>query len=252
MAKTGSFFWYDLVTSDVPAALAFYRAVVGWNAEAFPDSEIGYVVLKAGETGIGGVMPLPNEHQPPAWLGYIKSADTDADAKASVSAGGSLLKGPEDIPGNVGRFAVMAEPNGAAYFLLKPNGPDNEGPAPMTPGTVGWNEYIGDDWEKTFAYYEKLHGWQKIEAVDMGEMGTYQLVGIDGQMMAGMMNRPPNVPMSYWGFYFAVDGIDAAQKRIVDNGGSITMEPMQVPGGQWVLSAQDPQGAHFGLVSETK
>lgn len=252
MAKTGTFFWYDLMTPDVPAALAFYKAIVGWNDEPFPESPMGYVVLKAGDTGIGGVMPLPNAQQPPAWVGYIKSADTDADVKASVAEGGQLLMGPDDIPGNVGRFAVVAEPNGAVYNLLKPNGPDADGPAPMTPGTVGWNEYMGDDWEKAFAYYEKLHGWEKIEAVDMGEMGTYQLVGIDGQMMAGMMNKLSSMPVSYWGFYFVVEGIDAAMERVVANGGTIVMEPMQVPGDQWVLSAQDPQGAHFGLVSNTK
>ncbi|EAB6717598.1 VOC family protein [Salmonella enterica subsp. enterica] len=252
MAKDGNFFWYDLMTTDVPAAVQFYKKVVGWNDEAFPGSEMGYVVLKAGDRGVGGIMPVQNAQQPPAWLGYIRSADVDTDAKAAQAAGAKLWKGPDDIPGGVGRFAVLSDPNNAPYMLFKPNGPDMDALAPMTPGTIGWNEYIGDDWQKAFDYYSGLYGWTKGEAVDMGEMGVYQIVEKDGQMIAGMMNRPPEIPVSHWGFYFAVEGIDAARKRVVDAGGTITMEPMEVPGGQWVLSGQDPQGAHFGLVSDTK
>lgn len=252
MAKAGGFFWYDLMTSDVPAALKFYKAVVGWNDQPFPGSAIGYVVLKAGDTGIGGIMPLPNDHMPPCWQGYIKATDTDAQAKEAVAAGGKIMRGPEDIPGNVGRFCVIVDPTGAAYMLLQPNGPEQPEPAAMTPGHIGWNEYIGDDHKKAFAYYSKLYGWTKGQAIDMGEMGVYQLVAQDGVETTGMMDRPPHIPMSYWGFYFVVEGIDAASKRITDNGGTIVMGPMEVPGGQWVVNGKDPQGAHFGLVSNTK
>ncbi len=252
MTSNGKFFWYDLMTPDVPGAIAFYKAVVGWNATPFGGNELGYHVLLAGQTGVGGAMPLPNAEQPPAWLGYIKTNDVDGAVHDAVHHGGQVLNAPMDIPGDVGRFAVLADPTGAAYVVMKPNGPDYPSMPPMTPGHIGWNEYIGDDAQKAFTYYAKLYGWTQGDGVDMGEMGIYQLVNHDGELHAGMMNRPPYIPVSHWGFYFAVEGIEAAKQRVLDNGGTITMEPMEVPGNQWVISAQDPQGAHFGLVSDTK
>lgn len=252
MAKIGNFFWYDLMTSDVDAAVKFYGAVVGWNPEPFPGSPMGYVVIKAGDTGVGGIMNLPNEQQPPGWLGYIKSDDVEAGVKDAVHHGGAVLNPPMDIPGGVGRFAVLADPNGAAYMIFKPNGPEQPEPAPMTLGHIGWNEYMGEDWQKAYTYYSKLYGWTRGESIDMGDMGAYQIIEHGGAMIAGMMNKLPEMPVSYWGFYFTVDGIDAARELVVANGGKIVTEPMEVPGGQWVLSAQDPQGAYFGLVSDTK
>ena len=253
MASNGNFFWYDLMTSDVPAALKFYEAVVGWSSTPFPGNDAGYTVLMAGAEGVGGVMACPEGSQPTAWIGYIKSADVDAGVRAAVGAGGSILHGPVDIPGDVGRFATIADPNGAAYNIMAPNGPEADRPAvSMETGRVGWNEYMGKDPDKAFDYYSSLYGWTKSTAMDMGEMGVYQLVAKDGEDIGAMMGLTPQTPASFWGFYFAVNGIDAARQRIVDNGGAVLMEPMEVPGGAWAMFARDPQGGHFGLVSGTK
>lgn len=252
MARTGTFFWYDLMTTDVPAAIAFYKAVIGWNVEPFTDSKIGYNVLKAGDLGVGGIMPVQNPNQPASWLGYIKSADADADAKAAAAAGGKVWRGPEDIPGGVGRMAVISDPDGAPYMILQPNGPDAPDTEKPPIGSVAWSEYSGSDWEKSFDYYAGLYGWTKDTPIDMGDMGVYQLIASGGAQIGAMMKRPPDVPYSSWGFYFAVSGIDAARDRIVASGGEIIMEPVEVPGDAWALYAKDPQGAYFGLVSDTK
>lgn len=252
MARTGTFFWYDLMTTDVPAAIAFYKAVVGWKVEAFGGNDRGYNVVSAGDLGVGGIMPVQNPKQPPQWLGYIKSADADVDAKAAEAAGGKIWRGPEDIPGGVGRMAVISDPDDAAYLILQPNGPDAPVAEKPPLGSVAWCEYSGSDWEKSFDYYASLYGWTKDTAMDMGDMGTYQLVASGGAAFGAMMKRAPDVAHSSWGFYFAVDGIDAARNRIVENGGEMVMEPMEVPGDAWALYAKDPQGAYFGLVSDSK
>lgn len=250
-----SFFWYELMTSDVPAAEEFYKQVVGWNTESFAASEMGYIIVKAGENGVGGMMTLPESAKQmgagPAWLGYIKVDDVDAQSDAVKSAGGAVYQPPRDLPGGVGRMSVLADPQGAVFMMMRPEGPDMPPVAPMTPGHVGWSEYMGDDWGKAFDFYSGLFGWTKDQAVDMGEMGVYQLVAADGAPIAGMMNRPPDVPVN-WGFYFIVEGIDAAAQRVTNNGGKLLMGPMEVPGGQWVVNCADPQGAYFGLLSSTK
>ena len=68
-------------------------------------------------------------------------------------------------------------------------------------------------------------------------------------MIGGMMNKPPamaQVP-PHWAIYFRVPDINQAVERIKANGGTILNGPMEVPGGDQVLNARDPQGAPFSL-----
>src|SRR5690606_29828871 len=137
------FFWYELMTTDVPAAENFYRKVVGWTAEPFGDAGTGYTVFSAGEQAVAGLMLLPEEAQamgtPPCWMGYIHAGDTDAATASLQKAGGTVHREPSDIP-EVGRFSVVADPQGAAFMLMTPNGPDQPPAPPATPGHVGWHE----------------------------------------------------------------------------------------------------------------
>jgi len=248
------FFWYELMTTDLDAAEAFYTAVVGWRAEPF-DKTPGmprYIVVNAGERGVGGLMTMPEEPakmgMPPAWLGYIHTKDADASTKALQEAGGTVHRAPDDIPG-VGRFAVVADPQGAAFMFLQPNGPDQPPVPANTPGHIGWHELYTSDWQAALAFYGEQFGWTKGDGFDMGEMGIYQLFGFGGEPVGGMMNKPPQIPVAVWQFYFNVDAIDAAAKRVTDNGGKILMGPMEVPSAQWIVQCQDPQGAHFALLA---
>ncbi|MBX3597094.1 MAG: VOC family protein [Rhizobiaceae bacterium] len=242
------------MTSDPAAAQTFYADVMGWKPEPFPAAD-DYTILMAGDRGIGGLMAIPEEARangmPPAWVGYIASKDIEADVNALKKAGGTVHRGPMEIGGGVGKIVVASDPQGAMYMMIEPQGPDQPPAEPMTPGHVGWNELMADDWQAAFAYYSGLYGWTKGEPMDMGEMGIYQIIAHNGVDMGAMMNRPANVPVC-WGFYFIVDGIDAAVARVKSGGGKILMEPMVVPGNQWVANCTDPQGAHFGMVSNTK
>jgi predicted enzyme related to lactoylglutathione lyase len=169
-------------------------------------------------------------------------------------AGGAVHREPEDIPG-VGRFAVVADPQGAVLMLFK----DSSGEAmpavvPGTPGHVGWHELYADDWPAALAFYADLFGWSRGTAVDMGPMGTYQLFacGAGGAEVGGMMNRPAGVPGPCWLYYFNVAAVDAAVARVTGLGGQVLNGPMQVPGGSWIVQCADPQGAAFALVGPTR
>lgn len=249
------FVWYELMTSDLKSAEKFYSAVVGWSTEDFGGADFPYTIVKAGETGVGGLMNIPAQAAKmgaqAAWMGYIYAADVDARTDSIKAEGGAVHRAPEDIPG-VGRFSVVADPQGAMFMLLAPQGPEQP-PAPMgTVGHIGWRELYTDGWEKALDFYSSQFGWTKDQSVDMGEMGTYQLFAIDGEQAGGMMNRTPNIPMPCWGFYFNVSGIDDAAARVTTNGGKIQMGPMEVPGGSWVVNCVDPQGAAFSLVSPSR
>ena len=190
-----NFVWYELMTTDMADAEAFYKAVVGWKSEQMPG--MPYTIMKVGDTPVAGVMTIPDQAkamgQPPAWMGYIYAADVDKATNALKTAGGNVFRAPDDIP-SVGRFSVVADPQGAAFMLFQPAGDAGPQPAVGTPGTVGWRELYAVDWEKAFDFYASQFGWTKDQAIDMGEMGTYQLFGIDGQQAGGMMNKMPEMP----------------------------------------------------------
>jgi predicted enzyme related to lactoylglutathione lyase len=80
-------------------------------------------------------------------------------------------------------------------------------------------------------------------------MGKYQMFNRGSRMIGGMMNKPAamaQVPPN-WAIYFRVPDINAAVERIQANGGQIVNGPMEVPGGDWIVNAMDPQGAAFSL-----
>ena len=123
----------------------------------------------------------------------------------------------------------------------------------MAMGHVGWHELYSGDFDADMAFYTGAFGWTKGEAMDMGEMGLYQLVSQTGgsdfqSMSAGIMPRPKEMPAPLWLFYFIVGDIDAAVARVTAGGGTVLNGPMEVPGGGWIIQALDPQGAMFALV----
>jgi predicted enzyme related to lactoylglutathione lyase len=105
------------------------------------------------------------------------------------------------------------------------------------------------DWKAAMKFYQEAFGWQPSEQMDMGPGGKYQMFNRPHGMIGGIMNKPKemvNAPPN-WLIYFRVPDVDAAAERIKENGGKILNGPMEVPGGDRVLSAADPQGAAFGL-----
>jgi predicted enzyme related to lactoylglutathione lyase len=254
--SANNFVWYELMTDDVAAATDFYKKVVGWNAEAFGGSGIDYMVMSAGKGGVGGIMTIPEEARAhgarPGWMGYIGVPDTDEAAAKVAAAGGAIHKAPADIP-NVGRFAVVADPQGAAFMLMTPQGENPPPPPADTPGRVGWNELMAGELESAFAFYSGQFGWTKVEDHQMGPTSVYRLFAAGGAApIGGMMTRPDMVPRAGWTFYFNVEGIDAGAERIKAHGGQVVHGPMEVPGGQWIVQGVDPQGASFALLSPTR
>jgi predicted enzyme related to lactoylglutathione lyase len=246
------FIWYELLTSDPDAAARFYGAVVGWVAKDSGQQGMDYRYLTMNSVPVGGLMALPTgaaaAGMRPGWLGYIAVGDVDRSVARIVAAGGTVLMPATTLPG-VGRIALVADPQGAAFYLMAPAG---EGEAtsfaPGKPGHGGWHELHARDWQDALAFYGEQFGWRRVHAMDMGPMGTYlQFSFGSGPMTGGMMNDAA-APRPYWLYCFNVDDIDAAHARLAGNGGEALMGPHEVPTGDWVIYARDPQGAQFVLV----
>lgn len=249
-ASHGRFVWYELMTTDTAGAAAFYSHVVGWTARDSGMPGLSYTLFYAGEAMRAGMMAIPEESagMPPAWIGSIHVDDVDATAARLVAAGGTVHRPAWDIPG-VGRLAVVADPQGAVFYLFR--GSDEPTPAPEgMPGVreICWHELMTSDPEAGFAFYADLFGWTKGEAYDMGEGGTYQLFAAQGRDVGGIEALPPGVPQPCWLYYIAVEDIDAAVARVAEAGGTLLLEPMAVPGEMWIVQGRDPQGGVFALL----
>ena len=245
------FIWHDLMTSDVEAAKAFYADVVGWTFSAqMPE----YHVAETGGMGVGGIMATPPELKgmPPFWSGYVYVTDVDAACAKITALGGKIHREAWDIA-DVGRIAIVGDPTGANFNIMAPI-PREGGslPASSALGAVGWNEAHVGDLDIAWTFYSQMFGWTKGTVMPMGAMGDYVLFQIAGQDIGGMMKKQDMPPMPMWLYYFNVDGIDAAVSRITRGGGKIAMGPHQVPGGQWIVMAFDPQGGSFQLISATQ
>lgn len=117
--EPGTWCWNELATSDLEGAETFYTALFGWTAKKSPD----YVEWYDGTAVRGGMMALKaGQGAPPHWMVYFAVADCDATVELAKSAGATLYFGPIDVE-TVGRFAVMADPQGAVLSVIRLNRP---------------------------------------------------------------------------------------------------------------------------------
>ena len=117
--QQGAFSWSELMTTDVEGAKKFYCKLFGWQTEDMPMENMTYTIVKVGSEGLGGIMSIPPQAKgsPPNWGLYVTVDDIDATAKKAQELGGKILVPPTDIP-NVGRFAVLQDPQGAVISAI--------------------------------------------------------------------------------------------------------------------------------------
>ena len=246
----GTPIWYELLTIDADAAQAFYADVVGWSIAPSGMTVGGdYRILTAPDGGaVGGLMALPDgAPMKPGWLGYIGVDDVDAAAAKVGELGGSVLMGPQDIPG-VGRFALVSDPQGLPFYVMRGDSPEGSQAFSFTaPGHCSWHELATADADAALGFYGALFGWTNPESMPMGPMGDYRFLYVGSERFGGAMNAGTGMP-TRWSYYFRVPSIGAAKERAIAAGGRIVMGPQEVPGGDYVILGIDPQGAGFALV----
>lgn len=255
----GRFVWYDLMTTDPDAATDFYTKVTGWGTAPWtgsPDETGGepYAMWTAGEKAVGGRARLPEEAlaqgAPTHWLAYVTVPDTRAVVEKTKELGGSVIMDPTTMAG-VGTFAILRDPQGAVFCPFTPEDGAGGEVKPAEVGHFSWHELYTTDHEAAFGFYKEIFGWKKTEAMDMGEMGTYQMFGPGFEepfSYGGMMNKPAQMPAPpHWLYYIKVADIDDAVERVKANGGQVWNGPMEVPGGDKIAMCIDPQGGAFAL-----
>jgi len=196
----GHFAWYELITTDMEAAKAFYIKVMGWDAHDASAPDRAYTLFSSGKTVVSGLMNLPDDSREaggrPFWIGHVRVSDVDAAADRIKRLGGVVYIPPTDIP-DISRFSVFADPQTATLALLKSLSPDG-GPRPeMGAGRIVWHELLAGDWHAAWPFYSELFDWQKAD-VDADAMGTYQPFSAGGQTIGGMRTKPPMIDAPFW------------------------------------------------------
>ncbi|MBX7483097.1 VOC family protein [Qipengyuania qiaonensis] len=256
--KQGDFVWYELMTTDADAAQEFYAPLLGWSFEDADFDNNGYRAFSAGETQVGGFLPLTAEMTAggarPAWLGYIRVDDVPATLADIRERGGQVMVEGVEVPG-IGPFAMITDPHGAPFYIIDDrSGQDSGAFARYEPqqGCCAWNELASDNPAQSDAFYTGLFGWTKGEAMEMGPLGTYQMYSHPDYMIVAIYPKMPEDPQAHWLYYFRVPDIDAAVEQIDAGGGRIHQQPTEIPGGEFSLAGIDPQGSFFGLVGPRK
>jgi predicted enzyme related to lactoylglutathione lyase len=243
---TGKFVWHDNMSTDVDKAKTFYADLFGWDYEIFKPGEWDYAMLKANGQTHGG-FGAARGGAPSHWLGSVLVEDVDATIERAKKAGGSVLSEPMDIP-DIGRLAVIADPQGAAIAVFS-----SAGDEPTNEGTFVWDELMTTDVDGAKKFYGEVFGWTSRD-MSMGDMGTYSMFMRAGDTdVGGLMQRPPgmeNVPPN-WTSYIGSKDVDATAAHAKELGGTVMREPTDVPGQGRFAIVVDPAGAVFGAWQAT-
>jgi uncharacterized protein len=243
--------WIDLGTPDQDAAGEFYSALFGWTLEEGenPEETGGYRLATLRGKAVAGVMKLMQEGQPPAWSTYIAVEDADATMAAVNANGGTTMIEPMDVM-DIGRMAFFVDPTGAVFGVWQPRSFPGAGLV-NEPGALSWNELNTRDLDAAKAFYAAVFGWN-FEDNEMGEMGSYTTIKLGEDMIGGMLDMagrgvPEQIP-AHWQVYFAVEDTDAAVEQVKERGGSVMVDPIDIPAGRFAILT-DPFGASFAVIA---
>jgi predicted enzyme related to lactoylglutathione lyase len=248
MANTnvrGRFVWHELLTPNCDGAHEFYERAVGWRRQAY-DQDASYSMFVGPRGPLGGA--VEDRTGTPQWLPYVATTDVDATVETATGLGARVQTAPTSLP-NAGRYAVLLDPQGAAFGVHASAAARTPESAPE-PGEFSWHELATSVApEEAFAFYTKLFGWDELSRFDMGPMGTYLIFGRNGVQLGGMFDKGAagRPGAAYWLGYISVADLEAAAERAKDARASVLVGPMDVPGGDRIAQLMDPHGAFFAL-----
>lgn len=258
---SGEPIWYELMTPDPKGVADFYRAVGGWEippeGNPMPSGSEYRMIVRPDGGNLGGVLTLTDKMQQggarPGWLPYFHVDDVDA-AVAEAEEMGAKVQMPATTMEGVGRMAMLSDPQGAPFYLMKPTPPADKPDAKSDvfdarkPGHTRWNELATTDAPAATGFYKSLFDWGTDNSMPMGEAGDYRFIEAEGQTIGAISPaRPEWLPVS-WLPYLGVEDIDKARDAAEAAGGTIRYDVNEVPGGEFRFIATDPAGAPVAFV----
>lgn len=252
--------WYELMTTDVAGAIAFYKAVGGWEIQQdgniMPNGTEYRMIMRPDGGNLGGLLKLTDGMisggAKPGWLAYFHVEDVDA-AAAKAQELGATVQMPA-ISMSAGRMAMLSDPQGAPFYVMAPTPPPDMPDARSDvfdvkkAGHCRWMQLDTTDAPAANEFYKALFGWSTDNVMPMGDRGDYRFIENEGvpigafNPMIGEGERP------HWVLYLGVGDIERARDAAVANGGTVTRDIHEVPGGDLIFIGTDPAGAKIAFV----
>ena len=234
--------WVDIGVPDMDTAVAFYGSLFGWTCERGGEEFGGYSNFASGGKQVAGVMPLMAPGMPPVWSCYVCTDDADKTTALVTEAGGSVIAAPMDVA-DLGRMAVYAGPDGAAFGVWQPGthiGTELVGEE----GTPSWMELSTRDQAAALPFYASVFGWGATENPGYTE---FQQAGTS---VAGCLDMPEMIPAavpSYWMPYFQAEDPAAKAQQAAALGATVLVPFMEMANVAFSV-VSDPHGSTFGLL----
>jgi hypothetical protein len=244
----GTFSWVDLTTTDQAGAKDFYSGLFGWEITDNPvGDDMVYSMATIGGKSVAAISPQPQQQRemgaPPVWNSYITVASADAAAAKAGELGATVHAPAFDVM-DVGRMAVIQDPQGAFFEVWEPK--TNIGAELVNAnGCLCWNELATPDVDASTKFYSDLFGWGSSE-MDMGGE-KYVVVSVDGHSNGGIQGRVPPEAPPHWLVYFGTDDLEATLAKASELGGTTVFPATEIGDGNRIAVVRDPQGGYFAL-----
>jgi uncharacterized protein len=233
--------WVDMGTHDLPASVAFYSQLFGWEGQDLGE-EAGHYTMMTKDGQLVAALSPAQDPGPPRWTTYVNVDDVDAVAKDAEAAGGDIVVAPMTVM-TAGRMAIFKDPTGAFIAAWQPG--DHRGAQLVNePGSLTWNELSTSDLARSKAFYTAAFGW------GWGGSDEYAEAQVSGRTIAGVQPRRPEMPADvpdHWLVYFGTDDVDAGVAKATSLGASVLVPAMDIPGTGRFSVLMDPQGGAFAL-----
>lgn len=232
--------WHELVAGDVRPEQAFYAELFGWSIAMGEPGGADYPTAEVDGRPQAGFLRLQGRR--PHWLTYVRVSDVDRVAARASEQGGRVYAAPEEIAG-VGRYTVFADPQGALVAASLPEEPS----LPPHASVFVWDELMTTDVAGAKRFYAAIFGWSVAPSFP-----GYAVFRSEGRDVAGVLAKPPEVPVPVWLPYVRVGNADESTRRARALGAHLVAGPHELEDvGRWSVLL-DPGGAVFGLVEPAR
>jgi predicted enzyme related to lactoylglutathione lyase len=238
----GKFVWFELETTDIAAAQAFFGEVFGWKTRAQQAGQTAYEMIEVAGQVIGGYRKLRTRSDP-HWASFISVPDLDEAIARAKGAGSRHIGEVLDTPG-LGSIVEIIDTVGAKVHLVTRTGGDEPERTPP-PGAFMWTELVTRLPDRAVDFYRTVFGYE-VKPMEMATGGTYYVLETRATGRAGVLHKDAS---PQWLPYVSVNDCDRALERAVRMGAREMMPPTDIPKiGRYAVFA-DPQGADLAIMT---
>jgi predicted enzyme related to lactoylglutathione lyase len=243
----------------------FYSALLSWDiangASKMPNGSEYHMIDRPDGNPAGGVLTLTSDMQRggarPGWLPYFDVDDVDGAVAKAAKLDGHATMPAQTIP-DVGRIAMLADPKGAPFYLIKPTPPperQNETSDVFDAEKAGhcrWNELLTNNATAAKSFYKDLLGWKIDDKMSMGKDGDYLFLDCAQERIGAISPTTAPAARPCWLPYFGVEDVERSSAMVTTNGGKLVRDLTEIPGDEYSFVATDPSGALVGFCGPKK